>query len=283
MNQDGSVRKRVFPNEFDETFALGSAPGNAAFFGRNVLQGLVEGIDEFIHRPQERWRRYRSLGPALLGSSMWINDDDLIDKIGELSGACIVVSKQGRKPGEIAKLEPLAKLNERTPGMPVQAFSALTELAPTMNGQPALVGPYTPPYEEPIPTIRTLGFRKERPGDSPPILHTKLSLLGHLWWHDEDDFSPVADVMGFQPYRLWVSSANFTSSSRRNLEFGYWTEDATLMAGAERYLIKLMRSSEALDPDSDLFDPELVAVDYDDEAMMEAWSALEELHADDDD
>ena len=54
------------------------------------------------------------------------------------------------------------------------------------------------------------------------------------------------------------------------------------MAGAERYLIKLMRSSEALDPGSDLFDPDLVPVDYDDEAMQEAWSDLEELRADDD-
>jgi hypothetical protein len=51
------------------------------------------------------------------------------------------------------------------------------------------------------------------------------------------------------------------------------------MAGAERFLIKLMRSSEALDPDSDSFDPELVPVDYDDEAMMEAWLGQVEDHA----
>ena len=59
--------------------------------------------------------------------------------------------------------------------------------------------------------------------------------------------------------RLWISSANFTSSSRRNIEFGYWTEDPALIQGANGSG-KLMGSSEALDPDSDLFDPEPVEV-----------------------
>jgi hypothetical protein len=44
-----------------------------------------------------------------------------------------------------------------------------------------------------------------------------------------------------------------------------------------------MRSSEALDTDSDDFDPELLPVDFDDEAIWEAWQGLRELHADNDD
>lgn len=35
-----------------------------------------------------------------------------------------------------------------------------------------------------------------------------------------------------------------------------------------------MRSSEALDPNSDFFDPELVPVEYDDEAMFQAMSEM---------
>ena len=110
----------------------------------------------------------------------------------------------------------------------------------------------------------------------PPIIHAKLALLGHLWWHDEDD-SPagVADVTGFQPFRLWISTANFTKASRNNLEFGYWTEDSALLEGAERFLVKLMRSSEPLDPAADHFEPELVPVEYDDEAMAEAMAEVE--------
>jgi hypothetical protein len=250
----------VLPDEFDDTFLVGPEPGNSAFFGRNVLQGLVDGIDDFIHERQPRWNRFRSLGPTLIGSAMWINDDVLIDKIAELAAACIVVTKQGRN--EQGKLEPLAELNRRTPGMPVHAFAELTELAPNVDGRPVVLGPSSPMYDEPIPTIRTLGFRKSKEHQTPPIIHAKLVLLGHLWWHDEDD-SPagVADVTGFEPYRLWISSANFTSSSRRSLEFGYWTEDRALLEGAERFLVKLMRSSEALDPASDHFEPELVPVD----------------------
>ncbi|MGH4012179.1 MAG: hypothetical protein ACRDTH_29135 [Pseudonocardiaceae bacterium] len=271
MASDG-VPRRAFSDEFDDSFLVGTELGNSAFFGRNALRGLVDGIDDFIQLRQRRWSRYRALGPALLGSTMWIDDPELIHKIGELYAACIVVSKQGRKPHELKKLDSLAKLNERTPGMPVKAFSALTELAPKEDGQPVVVGPYSPVYDGTVPTIRTLGFRK-LPGpveSSPPILHAKMALLGHLWWHDEDGISAVADVVGFQANRLWVSSANFTSSSRRSLEFGYWTEDPALVQGAERFLVKLMRSSEALDPDSDSFDPELAPVEYDDEAMFEA-------------
>jgi hypothetical protein len=84
---------RLFSDEFDDEFPAGPQEGNRAFFGQNVLRSLVDGVDEFIHRPNRRWHRYRSDGPALLGSSMWIDDEQLIDKSAELSAACIVVSK----------------------------------------------------------------------------------------------------------------------------------------------------------------------------------------------
>jgi hypothetical protein len=67
-----------------------------------------------------------------------------------------------------------------------------------------------------------------------------------------------------------VSSANFTKSSRESLEFGYWTEDPALLQGAERFLLKAMASSESLDPDADLFEPDLAPVQFDDLAMAEA-------------
>jgi hypothetical protein len=272
MTQGAQGRQRLFPKEFDHTFAVGPKPGNNAFFGLNVLQGLVDGIDDFINERQPRWQpRVRLRSPALLGSSVWIEDGALIDKISDLYAACIVVKKQGRKQGAVEKLAKLTALNKQTPGMPVQAFSALSGLAPKVDGTAVTVGPYDAyPYEGSIPTIRTLGFRQRGHNDSPPIPHAKLALLGHLWSHDEGALGNDEDVVGFDARRLWISSANFTSSSRRNIEFGYWTEDPALIQGAERFLVKLMGSSEALDPDSDLFDPELVEVDFDDEAMAAA-------------
>lgn len=266
MLKDGEVRG--FSGEFDDEFAVGD-DGNRAFFGRDVLRGLTEGIDDFIHLREARWRPFRSLGPVLLGSAMWIDDQELIGKIGQLSTACLVVTKQGRNH---AKLEPLRALNERTPGMPIRAFADLTGLAPKVGGKSAIVGPYTPMDDAVLPTIRTFGYRHL--GPLPPIVHAKLALLGHLWWHDEGPLGHVEDVIGFTPRRLWISSANFTRSSRRSLEFGYWTEDSALVQGAERFLLRLMRSSEGLDPDADAFEPDLAPVEFDDAAMAEAWAEL---------
>jgi hypothetical protein len=42
------------------------------------------------------------------------------------------------------------------------------------------------------------------------------------------------------------------------LEFGYWTEDRALVQGAERFLVKVMRASEGVDPDADSFQPDLL-------------------------
>lgn len=263
---------RQFSDEFDEEFPVGSQEGNHAFFGRNVLRGLTDGIDDFVKQGQSRWRRHRSIGPMLLGSAMWIDDEELIQKLQQLSAACIVVTKQGRKPKDLKKLQPLAALNELTPGVPNRAFSALSGLAPRINGQPTVVGPCSPVYDGTVPTIRMIGFR--RMGDQVPIVHAKLALLGHLWWHDEDAEGGVSDVIGFEGQRLWVSSANFTNRSRRSLEFGYWTEDEALVQGVQRFLVKLLRSSEGLDPQADSFNPELAPVDYDEVAMSEAWAEL---------
>jgi hypothetical protein len=97
-------RSRAFSSEFDDEFTVGSEEGNKAFFGRSVLRGLVEGIDDFIRICQPQWERYRSLGPALLGSAMWIDDWELIRKLDELSGAVIVVKKQGRAERDLSRL-----------------------------------------------------------------------------------------------------------------------------------------------------------------------------------
>jgi hypothetical protein len=131
--------------------------------------------------------------------------------------------------------------------------------------------------EDVVPTFRTLGFR----GDFTPIMHAKLALLGHLWWHDEGPLGHVEDVIGFTPRRLWVSSANFTDSSRNSLEFGYWTEAPMLVQGAERFLVELMQSSEGPDPDADIIDPDLAPVGFDDVAMAEASAEMRSDETDD--
>lgn len=98
---------------------------------------------------------------------MWIDDPELISKVEEPSGASIIVTKQNRAPHSLRNLEPLRKLNERTPGLPIRAFADLSELAPKVDGRPIVVGPHDRMDEGVVPTIRTLGYRKR--GDMPPI------------------------------------------------------------------------------------------------------------------
>lgn len=209
--------RRTFSAGFDQEFPVGAAEGNLAYFGTNVLRGLIDGIDDFVQPRQTRWRRQRSMGPAMLGAAMWVDDEELLTKLGDLAAACIVVTKQERRADK-RKFERLIAANNRTPGMPLRLFSGLSGLAPKVDGKPAVLGPTSPMDDYVMPTIRTLGFRRVagRGEKLAPIVHAKLALLGHLWQHDEDGFGS-ADVMGFDARRLWVSSANFTTSSRQSL------------------------------------------------------------------
>ncbi|MEU6709016.1 hypothetical protein [Streptomyces wuyuanensis] len=68
--------------------------------------------------------------------------------------------------------------------------------------RPATRGRYGLQTTLTVPTIRSFGFRKA--GSRPvPLIHAKMFLLGHLWWHDEGAFGP-ADVTGFTPKGLWM-------------------------------------------------------------------------------
>lgn len=277
---DGEARPE-FRQWYDRVLDVGPA-GNQAFFGQDVLAGLVQGIRDFRERRQQRWEQYHGSGATLLGCAMWMDDPELLDELAALEAACVVVSKQSRdrsmQPPDLPyKLRRLDDLNVRTPGIPVCYFPQLEELTSLVGGKPPVVGPgwSLPDEDSVIPTVRTIGFRKGagNNGSMPPILHAKLALLGRLWDHDEDDFGP-ADVTRFTSKRLWIGSANFTASSRRSLEFGFWTEDPVLLRGAEEFLLELISTSEGIDPDADAHVPERALPDYDDAAMAEAAAEL---------
>jgi hypothetical protein len=266
-----------FPDDYDLDFtvALGPEEGNRAFFGRDVLDGLIDGIDDFVHERQPRWvrRSHRVGAPVMLGCSPWVNDDKLMQAIEALPGACIVISKHPRTAGGKAATERLRQMNERTNGIEMRALSALGEMAPKIGGKPRVVGPYDTIRDDNalLSTIRAIGFRKIG-RDRPPIAHAKLALLGNVCWTDEHPAGYVEDYIWFSPRRLWVSSANFTYGSRSSLEFGYWTEDEELLSAVARFLVGLIGASEDLDSAADAPDPELARVEYDDAAMAQAWA-----------
>lgn len=269
-----------FPWGFDASFSFGPDNRWSGYFGRDVLRGLISGIDEF-HAAKARERRFRILGSALLGAFMWLDDPELVQRIADFPYACIVITKQPRDPRHQARLNRLQGLLEHSAGFPATALPELEHLVQREDGQAPIVGPYSPRPEIMLPALRTIGYRRTGNG-LVPILHTKLALLGEVWWHDEDEFGHVTDVIGFRPQRLWVASANGTASSRRNLECGFWLHDSALLREAQNFLTGLLRHSEDFDPDANTLEPDLVEPDYDDAAFAEAAASMREWDDDED-
>ncbi|MGH3757149.1 hypothetical protein [Actinophytocola sp.] len=267
-----------FPVQFDHRFLRLLSDGTGAErFGLDVLGGLVDGLADYrsLH---DQSPPARSLGPALLGGFMWLDDDELIEAIASYPAACVVVSKQPaatdlRRRRKQATFDRLRQICDSRSGFPTRACPELADLAHRTNGVPTVIGPYTELPDLTVPTFRSIGPRKTGQ-HLVPILHTKMVLVGHLWWHDEGAAGQVEDVIGFTPQRLWLGSANGTRSSRRNLEFGVWLTDGTVLATARKFLTQVIRHSEDIDPTTDVFDPELAPIEFDDDAMAEAAAEL---------
>lgn len=257
----------AFPDWADAHVSLSQT--DEAFFGRDVLRGLVRGIDEAADKPATRhWG-----GAAVLGCAMWMDDPELILALRRMVNVCVVVTKQPRRTyqGEsFQRLEALA----RDEGLAQEAFPELREFALQRGGSgPLVVGPGTAPWwEERIPAVRELGFR--RVGNQlVPILHAKIALLGHMIWTDEHPSGHLVDELHFVADRLWIGSANFTRSSRLSVEMGVWLSDRRLMDAARQFLLRLISQSEPLGQGPDELKPELMPIEYDDDAFREyLWS-----------
>jgi hypothetical protein len=168
-----------FPSSFDDEFRAG--PDQRAYVGLDVLRGLIAGIDQALEAHRQQRPSARRLGPVLIGVSPWLTDPELLGKLKELTCACVVITKQGRSKRDLEQFPELHKLNAATPGLPVEAFPELVELAPHVDDKPVTVGPYDRVGELVIPTVRTLGFRHEASGSGyVPLIHAKLALLGEL-------------------------------------------------------------------------------------------------------
>jgi hypothetical protein len=189
-----------------------------------------------------------------------------------MANVCIVLTKQPRKILNRAKAKPVWALAQSS-GLAQAAYHELAEYAPRDGDGPLIVGPSTPDWTEgtEIGAVREVGFRPAG-GQLVPIVHAKMALLGRMLWTDEHPTGHVVDDIFFIPERLWISSANFTESSRSGLEMGLWTDDSDLMDGARRFLLRLVALSEPLGTGPDTLDSELVPIEYDHEAMAEYFS-----------
>jgi hypothetical protein len=129
-----------FPSSFDDEFRAG--PDQRAYVGLDVLRGLIAGIDQALEAHRQQRPSARRLGPVLIGVSPWLTDPELLGKLKELTCACVVITKQGRSKRDLEQFPELHKLNAATPGLPVEAFPELVELAPHVDDKPVTVGPY---------------------------------------------------------------------------------------------------------------------------------------------
>lgn len=260
-----------FPGIMDASFSFGPEGQCRGYFGRDVLRGLTAGIDEF-HAAKARERQFRVLGSALLGAFMWLDDPELIQRIADFPYASVVITKQSRDTRQQARLDRLQELLQHSRGFPAEALPGLEYLMTHQEGEIPVVGPGSPKPRIMLPALRTIGYRRTGNG-LVPILHTKMVLLGEVWWHDEDEFG-IADVISFRPQRLWMASANGTASSRGNLESGLWLQDPALLREAQKFLTGLLRHSEEFDPDADLPEPDLVEPEFDDVAFADYLAAM---------
>jgi hypothetical protein len=266
-------RPPSFSSRFDSQFSFGKDGHLTGRAGLNVLDDLIAGIDEFMAAAAVGRKSARDAGPAMLGAFMWLDDPELLKRIADCPHACVAFTKQPR-PFPQARLARLRDALDRCPGFPAAALPELETLALRDEfGRPQLVGPSTRLPQLTIPALRTVGHRRAG-GRLVPLLHAKMVLLGNLRWHDEDDLGYPAETLSFWPRRLWIGSANGTTASRLSLEFGCWQAEPELLRQAKRFLTQVIAHSEDLDPDSDNMDPDLVEVEFDDEAMAEAMGEL---------
>lgn len=266
-----------FPARFNSRFSFGPDGNLTGRFGLNVLDDLIAGIDEFRAAADAGRRSPRDAGPAMLGTFGWLSDKQLLDRIADYPHACVAVTKQLRPWSYPQTLARLRDALTRCHGFPAAALPGLELLAhPGGQGQPQLIGPSTQLPHLTIPGLRSVGFRSIG-GRSVPLLHAKMVLLGTLHWYDEDDSGLTVESLSFEPHRLWIGSANGTTGSRVSLEFGCWQTEPQLLIHAKEFLTQVIAHSENLDPESDSMEPELVEIEFDDEAMLEALAQAGEL------
>jgi hypothetical protein len=119
-----------------------------------------------------------------------------------------------------------------------------------------------------LESLRVAGYL---PGDvTRPLLHAKLLVLGSLSWEEHPSGMVPAEVPVFRPKLGWLGSANWTWNARRSLEVGAWTEQPAVLAEATAFLADVLAISEPLGSTAADVEPELAAVEYDDDAMIEA-------------
>jgi hypothetical protein len=236
-----------------------------SWFGGKVIEGLCQVLDEHLQAPQPPRSQAAT---AALGCVPWLDNDDVIDRLCQLEALCVVVDKGSRPPSRLVR--------EARPFPNV--LPALGDIAPPIQGQSIVLGPFSALPEYSVGPVRVLGWRGSQSGK--PLLHAKLLVLGHLRWVQYmPDGAPQFEEFEFVPRSVWWGSANWTQAAQKHLEVGTWSDDEDLAREAAYFVGDVIAFSEALCSPARGPRPDLVRIEYDEAAMAEAV----QLYYDDDD
>lgn len=240
----------------------------SAWFGGGVVDALVEVLDLHLHSPLDVPSRYAPR-PAVLGAVPWMTHEKVIDRLTHCQ-TCVIMTKP--RPG--AQLPPqIIRYAADGEGFPKHALHELDDWGPKLPGGHApTIGPWTPyPLEsEPLGPVRVVGYRG---GGKAPLLHTKLLVLGVIYWLEDDEW--LTERLTFRPQRVWWGSANFTRGAENHLEMGTLSDDPSLAEHAADYLVDLIRLSEPFHSESYWPTPELAAAGWDDAAFQEYTDSID--------
>ena len=130
----------------------GAGGEGQVWFGGKVLDGLCTVLDEHLAATGGR--------SAAIGCVPWLTHDAVTDRLEKLNSLCVVVDKALKSQRAIARL--MAEVDDEgvsMNGFPNAAIGRLSDLLPSQNGEPVIVGPYTPRevVEHVIDPVRRVG------------------------------------------------------------------------------------------------------------------------------
>lgn len=241
----------------------GDRPGWTITVGGGVIPDLVAGIRAHADRAVRDYSQMFWPATAAVGCVPYFTSMAVADALLELTSCCVVVDKQSRGSSAMSRLATRVE-----GGLGSQYLYELNNLTlPDKSGAGPTVGPYTP-WPEPVELgpVRLAGWQRDPGGGQRPLLHAKMLLLG-VTVIGEGEFGE--EVPMFVPKRTWLGSANWTVSASRHLEYGIWCDDPALMGNTRQFLVDVLRFSEAAGSAAIGPEPQLVDIEFDDDAFRE--------------
>ena len=126
-----------------------------AWFGGQVVDGLCAVLDEHLAATGVR--------SAAIGCVPWLTSEAVINRLAALNSLCVVIDKGAKNQDAASRL--MNDDDDRCEsGFPNSAVAGLAGMVPSNDGEPVVIGPYTPREvtEHIIEPVRVLGWGRRR-------------------------------------------------------------------------------------------------------------------------